>query len=310
MKILVSGSIAYDYIMDFPGFFKDHILPERIHAINVSFLVNQLKINFGGTAGNIAYSLALLGESPVIISTAGSDFEKYQKWLEKSKIDYSEIKIIDHELTAVAHIVTDMGDNQITAFYPGAMRYSGGEIKKDLLNDVLAIVAPGFDGDMKNYPKVYKKNNVPYIYDPGQQITALQDEDLREGISGAKVFISNDYELSLIAAKTGWGNQDIMDRVEIMVTTMGEKGAVIKTGGKLIDIAPARVEKVVDPTGAGDMWRAGFIKGLVNGWSLEKSGRLGSVVSAYGVETYGTQTHNFSWDDVSKRYRDNFGEEI
>lgn len=310
MNILVSGSIAYDSIMDFPDHFKNHILPDKIHNLNVSFLIGGMKLNFGGTAGNIAYNLKLLGENPVIISTAGKDFEKYKNWLEKNKIDHSGIKIIKDEFTALAHIITDQSDNQITAFYPGSMKYSAGKIQKKLSKSAFAVVAPGYKQDMVNYARIYKENNIPYIFDPGQQITSLDKKDLKNGIEGARVFISNDYELSLVMKKTGWNESDIMERAKILVTTLGEKGSVIKTQKEKLEILPAKPESVSDPTGAGDAYRAGFIKGLINKWPLEKCGKLASIISAYTVETYGTQTHKFGWEDIKARYKNNFREEI
>jgi adenosine kinase len=310
MNILVSGSIAYDSIMDFPDHFKNHILPDKIHNLNVSFLIDGLKLNYGGTAGNIAYNLSLLEETPTVISVAGEDFGKYKKYLEDIGVDCSRIKIISGETTAVAHIITDLGDNQITAFHPGAMKHSSGEIEGELLEDALAIIAPGNRDDMARYAAAYKKNDTPYIFDPGQQITALSSEELRSSIDGAKVFISNDYEFSLVLAKTGWTEEDILDKVEMLVTTLGEKGSVIKTKSEKLDIPPARVRELKDPTGAGDAYRAGFIKGLANQWPLLKTGRLASVVAAYAVETYGTQNHAFNREDVCERYKDNFGENL
>lgn len=310
MNILVSGSIAHDSIMNFPDHFKNHILSDKIHSLSVSFLIDDMKVNYGGTAGNIAYSLALLEERPTIISTAGNDFGEYKKWLNKNNIKTDFIKIIKNELTGLAHIITDLSDNQITAFYPGSMKYSGGEIKKDLLENAIAIVAPGFKGDMTDYPRLYKKNNIPYIFDPGQQIPALSAEELRESITSAKAFISNDYELSLVLAKTGWDEGDILNQVEILVTTLGEKGSVVKTKKEKFDIPPAKPQDIKDPTGAGDAYRAGFIKGLINNYPMDKTGKLASLVSVYAVENYGTQNHKFSWGDVQKRYRENFGDNI
>lgn len=310
MNILVSGSIAYDSIMDFPDHFSNHILPDKIHNLNVSFLIDGLKLNFGGTAGNIGYNLKLLGETPIIISAAGKDFEKYRQWMEDVGINFSNIKIIDNKFTALAHIITDKGDNQITAFYPGSMKYSGGKIKKKFLDNALAIVAPGFIGDMIEYPRVYKENNIPYIYDPGQQITTLSASQLRNGMEGAMIFISNDYELSLVMGKTGWSEKDITERVENLITTLGEKGSIIRTKKEKLEIPPAHPKAVKDPTGAGDAYRAGFIKGLINQWPMEKAGKLASVVSVYAVETYGTQVHKFNWEDIKARYRNNFNEEI
>lgn len=310
MNILISGSIAYDSVMDFPDYFKNHILPDKIHNLSVSFQVNGLKINYGGTAGNIAYNLKLLGESPLIIATAGHDFDKYKTWLIKNRINYSGIRIINKELTALAHIITDKADNQITAFYPGSMKYSGGKIKKSWLQDSLAIVAPGYMSDMIEYPKQYRKNNILYIFDPGQQIPVLSKQALRDGIKHAKAFISNDYELSMVSKKTSWSEKKILDKTGMLITTLGAKGSIIKTKDKKYIIPSAKPKNTSDPTGAGDAYRAGFIKGLVENWPLDKVGRLASIVSVYTVETYGTQNHTFSWNDIKKRYKKNFKENL
>lgn len=296
--------------MDFPDYFKNHILPDKIHNLNVAFLIDGIKLNFGGTAGNIAYNLKLLGEDPVIISTAGKDFEKYREWLKKNGIGCKNIRIIKDEFTALAHIITDQGDNQITAFYPGSMKYPSGKIKKELLKNSLAIVAPGCQTDMLDFIRIYKKNSVPYIFDPGQQITALSEKDLKKGIEGALAFVSNDYELSLVIKKTGWSEGDILKKVEILVTTLGEKGSIVKSKKKKWNISPARPKNTSDPTGAGDAYRSGFIKGLINKWPLEKCGKLASIVSIYTVETYGTQTHKFRWKDIKERYQKNYKEKL
>lgn len=310
MKILVSGSIAYDSVMDFPDYFKNHILPDKIHNLSVSFQIDGLKINYGGTAGNIAYNLKLLGESPLIMATAGHDFNNYRTWLMNNSIDCSGIRIIKKELTAFAHIITDKADNQITAFYPGSMKYTGGNIKKQWLRNALAIIAPGYTSDMIEYPKEYRKNNIPYIFDPGQQIPVLSKQALRDGIKYAKAFISNDYELSMVSKKTLWSEKEILAKTGLVITTLGAKGSIIKTKDKKYIIPSAKPENTKDPTGAGDAYRAGFIKGMVENWPLDKAGRLASVVSVYTVETYGTQTHTFTWNDIKKRYRKNFGENI
>lgn len=311
MNIFVSGSLAFDNIMDFPDHFRNHILPDKIHNLNVSFLINDLKTNFGGTAGNIAYSLALLGEKPIVLATAGKDFVNYKKWLSKNRVNVSYIKIIEKEFTARAHIITDQGDNQITAFYPGSMKYTGLDLKDQFLSkNSLAIVSPGSKQDMLKYISVYKKNKIPYIFDPGQQITALTIKEIKTGIEGAKVFISNDYELALVSEKAGWSKTDIIGKVGVLVTTLGEKGSLIESKGKTYKIPAAKPKKIKDPTGAGDAYRAGFIKGLIAGLTLDKIGRLASVVSVYAVETYGTQNHKFTWEDVQKRYKINYKEGI
>lgn len=311
--ILVSGSLAHDYIMDFPGYFRDHIIPEKLHALSVSFFINKMERNFGGTAGNIAYNLALLGEKPTILASAGNDFMAYSKWLIAKGIDISKVRKIAHLPTAGAYIMTDQADNQITGFYPGAMgvRYQGSGIRSQVVKKAkLAIVAPGNLEDIRALVKVYKKYRAPYIFDPGQVITALTPQDLRNGIDGAEVFISNDYELEMVLKKTGWKKRDILRRVKVLVTTLGERGSVIEGGVGCWSIPPAKPKNVSDPTGAGDAYRAGFIKGLLLGLPYDKVGKLASTVAAYTVEKYGTQTHSFTWEDVLKRYRTNYKENL
>lgn len=310
MKIFVSGSLAYDRIMNFPGKFSEHILPEKIHNLNISFPLETFTENFGGTAGNIAYNLSLLGEKPVILATVGNDFDPYRAWMDKHNIDSSMIKIVPEEKTSFCYIMTDRSDNQITAFYPGAMKYHGNNPGKDDTNDALAIIAPGCIESMKEYANFYRENNIPYVYDPGQQITSLNDRDLLHGISGAKVFISNNYELGMVMQKTGFGENDLLEKVEILVTTLGDKGCMIRTKEKLYNIPPAKPENASDPTGAGDAFRAGFIKGLAQGLPLDVAGRLASAVAVYTVEKYGTQTHTFTIKDLKERYKQNFQEEL
>ena len=321
MRILISGSLAYDKIMNYPGYFRDSFVVDKIHNINVSFLVDGLKESFGGTAGNIAYNLALLSETPTVLATAGDDFSKYKNWLSAKKVDTSKIKIIESELTAFANIMTDNGDNQIAAFYPGAMKYavetprwdvseSSDKTNQEMPNrgvsTEIGLIAAGNMDDMVNLAKIYADKNIPYIYDPSQQIPALSEDALRDGIKGAKIFISNDYELSLVSKKTGWSEEEIEKNVEILVTTLGEKGSIIKTKGEVYEIPPAKIEKIVDPTGAGDAYRAGLIKGLLEDWSLEKTGKFAGVVAAYAVENQGTQNHEFTLDDIWRRFEENF----
>jgi adenosine kinase len=206
--------------------------------------------------------------------------------------------------------MTDNSDNQITAFYPGAMSCPGNPPGKEPVGGALAIVAPGFREDMRNNVAFYKANSIPYIYDPGQQIPDLDAQDLSEGISGAKVFISNDYELSLVMQKTGFGEHDILAKSEMLITTLGGKGSVLKTRGAVYSIPPAKPDNVSDPTGAGDAFRAGLIKGLASKLPLEAVGRLAATVAVYSVEKYGTQTHEFTLDRLKERYKQNFGQEL
>lgn len=314
MKIFVSGSLAFDKIMDFPGYFKDHILPDKIHTLNVSFTVEKIKENFGGTAGNISYNLALLGENPVIFSTVGRDFKDYSLWLKKHGVDVGKIKITDGEQTAFCNIITDQSDNQLTAFYMGAMgrAYKAGlsDIKSDPNDDLMAIISPGCIDDIIELAKLYKQQNIPYIFDPGQSIPALSKENLCESIKGSKAFISNDYELSLVLNKTGWNEDKILDNTEMIVTTFGDKGSIIKKKEVSYKIDPAKPKNTSDPTGAGDAYRAGLIKGLIKNWPLKTVGQFAGVIACYTVEKYGTQTHYFTMKDVRNRYKENFGEEL
>ncbi|MFH1890710.1 MAG: carbohydrate kinase family protein [Candidatus Kuenenbacteria bacterium] len=301
-NIVVSGSICYDKIMDFPGSFSDHIMPDKIHSLSVSFVVDKMKVNFGGTAGNIAHNLKLLGESPIIFSQAGKDFSNYKKWLKKNKISDKEIKIIRSKDTTSANIITDKKDNQITALHLETMGVPCGiteSLVKKYLPVFLAIIAPGNTQDMIDAAIVYKKLNIPYIADPGQQIPALTARELLFLIGGAKVLMCNDYELALITKALKHLNTEalkhIRELVDILVVTYGAKGSVIYNRNKVIKIKAYKPRKIVDPTGAGDGYRAGFIKGLVSGWDLKKCGDLASKVAKYPVEHYGTQEHTFNF---------------
>lgn len=310
MKILVSGSIAFDKIMDFPGYFKDHILPDKIHNLNVSFFITKTNENFGGTAGNISYNLGLLGEDPIILSSAGNDFENYGKWLSSHGADISRIRIIKDDRTALATMITDRADNQISAFCPGAMINS---CKMDISEegpDTLAIVAPGLMDDMVKLSSIYKNRGIPYIFDPGQAITSLSKDNLIKCIRSAKILISNDYELSMILSKTGLDEKEILLNIETLITTLGEKGSILKTRGKSFKIKSAKPNKVVDPTGAGDAYRAGFIKGLVEKWPLDVACEFAGVTACYAVENYGTQNHKFNFTDTANRYETNFNKKL
>lgn len=311
MNILVSGSLAYDRIMDFPGRFADHILPEKIHILNVCFIVNGMTEKFGGTAGNIAYSLALLGERPTLLASAGKDFGRYRIWLEKHNIDLSGVRAVSDDFTAGAYITTDKADNQITGFNPGAMKYPCG-FDLDGLDprQTLAIVAPGCLEDMAGYSALFKKRAIPYIADPGQSIPALTDDQLKIMIDGAAILISNDYELELIKSRTGWDVAELVRRAGAVITTLGEKGALVRTRDKTRSIAAARVAAVCDPTGAGDAFRAGLIKGLVLGKELMAAAAMGATCAAYAVEHHGTQEHRFDWDQFGQRLLNAFGQAI
>ena len=308
MQILISGSLAYDRIMDFPGKFSDHILADKIHILNVCFVVNGLAEKFGGTAGNIAYTLALLGERPLILATAGNDFDKYEDWLRQHDLPLDGIRLIPEELTAGAYITTDLADNQITGFNPGAMKYpSLYEVDHAQKPDRLAIVAPGNVEDMVNYSLSYKEHNIAYIFDPGQQITSLSAEQLTDLVSGSRLLIANDYELELIVQKTGLSRDKLLKRTGAIIVTFGENGSLIITARGETKIGVAKPSKVLDPTGAGDAYRAGLLKGLVLGRELADAARMGATSASYAVECQGTQEHSFTQEDFWARYQQNFG---
>lgn len=308
MRIFISGSLAYDRIMDFPGRFVDHILPEKIHILNVCFMVNGLTERFGGTAGNIAYNLALLGERPLILATAGRDFGAYRQRLAQLGLPLTGIKEIPQEFTAGAYITTDLSDNQITGFNPGAMKYAS-EYRFDGLDPAaaLAIVAPGNLEDMLVYTRFYKQVGVRYIFDPGQSIPAWESGELREMATGALALIVNDYELEMFRQKTGLDEVDLLEITPHLITTRGEQGSVVQTDKSREEIPAVPARQVLDPTGAGDAYRAGLLLGLVLGLSWAEAGRLGAVLASFCVEKQGTQEHRLAVPEFWERYAENFG---
>jgi adenosine kinase len=309
-KILVTGSVAYDRIMNFPGYFKDNILPDQIHNLNVSFFVDKFRESFGGTGGNIAYNLNLLETNFLTWANVGDDFENYKQWLLKNNIDISKIKVFKDQKTAGAYIITDQADNQIAGFFPGAMMESI-SLKPIVLKNIgLAIVSPQNPIDMVELPLLFKDNKIPYIFDPGQQVSSLSGEQLKQSINGSKVLIGNDYEIKLIQEKTEWSLENLQKQTEILIITLGEKGSQIYNKNKEYIIKPAEAKNTSDPTGAGDAYRAGLIKGLIEKWPLEKIGKFAGLISVYTVEKYGTQTHEFTWSELEKRYRQNYKEQL
>lgn len=302
MNIIVSGSLAYDRIMDFPGYFSDHILPDKIHVLNICFQVNGMKEKFGGTAGNIAYALALMGEKPEISSAIGHDYHRYLDWLAKNQISIQHIKIIEDDFTASAYITTDRSDNQITGFNPGAMKYSSClDFEKLNPRETLLIVSPGNLEDMVNYPRLCKTKKIDYIFDPGQSLPMLEPLDLIQSIEGCRLLISNDYELDLILKKTGLDKKDLLNRAGTVIVTLGEKGSTILTAEKEIPIPAIKPKKIEDPTGAGDAYRGGLISGLIQGKTIEESARMGSVCASFAVEQYGTQEYRFTNQEFVER---------
>lgn len=308
MKVYITGSLAFDRIMPFPGKFSDHILPEKIHILNVSFVVSGLDEKFGGTAGNIAYTMALLDEKPIVLSQVGKDFKIYDEWLQQHGLPVEGIRTIDHEHTAGAYITTDMSDSQITGFNPGAMQHSCNYDMASIdKNSSIGIISPGNVEDMVNHPQYYRENGIKFIFDPGQQTIALGGEKLKECLEGAHMLITNDYELQMIMNSTGYSKEEVLARVDICVTTLGEHGCTIIQDGEETKVSAAKANQVIDPTGAGDAFRAGLLKGVCLGKDIETACRLGAVAAAYSVETNSPQGHRFTWDEFLKRYEENYG---
>jgi len=302
MNILTSGSLAHDRILNFPGYFSDHILPDKIHVLNVSFTVNSMIEKFGGTAGNIAYALSLLGEKPIILATIGRDYHTYFEWLMKNNMDYDNITIIEEELTASAYIITDQADNQITGFNPGAMKYpSSFNFDKVNPKESIAIIAPGNLEDMMNYSVTCRARCIDYIFDPGQSLPMWDSQNLTQCVEGSKILISNDYELELVMDKTGLDKKELLQLTNYIIVTLGELGSRVCTPDCEIDIPAIKPKQVLDPTGAGDAYRAGLIKGLIQCSNIEQSAKMGSVCASFAVECYGTQEYHFSLMEFEER---------
>jgi adenosine kinase len=309
VNIYISGSMAYDRIMDFPGKFSDHILPDKIHILNVCFNVNGMYEKFGGTAGNIAYSLSLLNERSLIISTIGKDYHNYFDWLNKNNIPVDGIRIIQEELTAGAYITTDMSDNQITGFNPGAMkhpskyRFADGDPE-----NAIGLIAPGNIEDMIEYADIWRNKGIRYICDPGQSMSKWEGKAMRDWIKGSMLLISNDYELEMIMKITGLDKKELLGFTKTIITTLAEKGSLISASGFEVHVPASEVRNVTDPTGAGDAYRAGMLKGIVMGKNIETAAKIGTVAAAYAIEKYGTQEHQYTYEEFVERYRSNFGE--
>lgn len=309
--ITVTGSLAFDYIMDYQGVFSDHIMPDKIHQINLSFLVNTLKKQKGGTAGNISYNLALLKSSVSIFAAAGNDFDEYSDFLKNSGVDISNIQIIKDQPTASAFIMTDLSDNQITGFYPGAMTDSVNYSLKDLKNKPeFVVISPNDPKAIIKLSQECRELNIPFMVDIGMQLPALESEEIRQILQGSAVLVGNDYEISLLKEKTSLDDQQLISLAKILITTLGAKGSTIQNSKKIFAIPAAKPLKVLDPTGAGDAYRAGFLAGFLKGLDLQICGQIGAVTSCYTVEKYGTTSHKFTVPEFCERYKENFGETL
>jgi adenosine kinase len=307
MNIVVTGSIAFDYLMSFPGKFTEHFLPEHMERVSLSFLVDTMDKRRGGCAPNIAYTLALLGERPLLMATAGEDFGEYRRWLEAAGIDTALVKQIDGKFCASFFCSTDVDNNQIASFYTGAMA-DAGQLSFRAVHDCgLAIISPNDPGAMVQYAEECRTLGIRHIFDPGQQCARMSGDELRDGVVGATIVIVNDYELELLRQKTGLSEDDILEKSEALIVTRGEHGSSVLTRGERVDVAAVTPHRIVDPTGVGDAYRGGLMKGLALGLPFEICARLGSVAAAYALEHLGGQSHAYTWEEFRGRYEQHFG---
>ncbi len=311
MPIIISGSLAYDSIMDFPDSFKNHILPDQIHILNVCFIVQEMKKHFGGCAGNIAYTMNLLGASPLILAPLGSDGDGYKKMLETQGISVKYIPLSSHKLTSHATITTDKDHNQIIAYFNGAGDEAINVHIQDISEPVeLALIAPTSKNAMIQHANECVEKNIPFVFDPSHQLTAFTAEELKDLLQKAHIYIANDYEMKLTEQKTGWTMEQILEHVQILVVTLGSQGSMIRTKDQILNVGPCPAFSVQDPTGAGDSYRAGFFTAYAKGMSLETCAKVGSVAATYTVEHMGTQNHRFTKQEFADRYEQTYGEKL
>ncbi|MDR2214573.1 MAG: carbohydrate kinase family protein [Nevskiaceae bacterium] len=309
-RALICGSMAYDTIMVFQDRFRNHLIADKLHMLNVSFLVPQMRREFGGCAGNIAYNLMLLGDPGIILATVGHDFGPYAEWLDKQGVSREGITVAREEHTGQAFITTDLDNNQITAFHPGAMGASHRNRVGDVRDIALGIVAPDGRQGMIEHAQQFADANIPFIFDPGQGLPMFGGEDLKAFIEQATWVTVNEYEWSLMAERTGWSEADIASKVRALIVTQGGEGSVIYTQGGKIVIPPAPARQVVDPTGCGDAYRAGLIHGLLHDLPWEVTGRIASLIGSLKIETRGTQNHHFTMAEFRTRYSAVFGSDL
>jgi adenosine kinase len=310
MSILICGSIAYDNIMVFPGRFSDHILPEQIHILNVSFLVPELRREFGGCAGNIAYNLKMLGSEPLVMGAVGDDSPPYLERLKRLGIKLDSVRRVPRTLTAQAFITTDLDDNQITAFHPGAMNHSHeNRITRDL-GVKLAIVAPDGREGMLRHARELADLGIPFMFDPGQGLPMFSGEELLAFVAQASYLALNDYEGRMLEERSGRKLEEIAPKVKALVLTRGAEGSIIYADGKRFDIPCAKAAAVVDPTGCGDAYRAGLLYGIASEFDWQKTGRLASLMGAIKVASRGGQNHSAGRDEIRRLYRQNFGSDL
>ena len=310
MAALICGSLAYDNIMVFPDRFKNHILPEKIHILNVCFMVPELRREFGGCAGNIAYNLKLLEGDPLPMGTVGSDCGSYFEWFDRAGIRRDYITVIDNTLTAQAFITTDLDDNQITAFHPGAMNFSHKNSVLDTMGVTIGLLAPDGREGMIQHAREFVEAGISFMFDPGQGMPMFSQDDLLQFIEQARWLAVNDYEWQLMQDRTGLSSRDLTERVEALIVTRGAEGSSIYTKDHHYVIPTAQARAVKDPTGCGDAYRAGLLYGLMNKLDWETTGRIAALLGAIKIEHHGTQNHRFSRSEFEARYQESFGSSI
>ena len=310
MRTLICGSFAFDHIMVFGDRFKNHILPDKVHMLNVSFLVPEMRREFGGCAGNIAYNLKLIGGDPVPMGTVGEDFEPYARWMDQCGLDRTHVKMIDGAFTGQAFVTTDLDDNQITAFHPGAMSFSHRNTVTDAAAIGIGIVSPDGRDGMIEHAAQFEAAGIPFIFDPGQGLPMFDADDLRRFIGQATWLASNDYEWEMIAERTGMTIAAALEQLEAVVITRGSEGSTVFTRDGQIDIPVVAVEETRDPTGCGDAYRAGLLYGLANELDWQTSGQIASLLGALKIAEHGTQNHRFTLKQFRDRYRAEFGSEF
>jgi len=307
MSALICGSLAYDTIMVFQDQFRNHILPDKVHILNVSFLVPRMRREFGGCAGNIAYNLKLLGDDPIPFGAVGQDFGPYREHLQRCGIRLDHVLVYDELFTPQCFITTDMDNNQITAFHPGAMLNSHEHHVKDVEGVSFGIVAPDSRDGMLQHAREFAEKGTPFIFDPGQAMPLFDGAEFRSMIEKATYVIVNDYESQLLQQRTGWSAQEIASRVKAYIVTLGPRGSHIYTEGTTHEIPPARERQVVDPTGCGDAYRAGLIFGIMKGKDWPTVGRMASLMGALKIEHPGTQNQRFTYSEFADQFRQQFG---
>jgi len=311
MKVALTGSIAYDYLMSFPGHFQEHILADKLESISLSFLVESMIKRRGGVGPNIGYTMALLGGDPILFSTAGQDFAEYRSWLDSKGVDTRGVQVIEDEFTASFFATTDRDNCQIASFYPGAMSHAS-EVKiADWQGEKLdlIVISPTDPIAMDLYIDEAAALNIPYLYDPSQQTVRLSGDELRKGVEGAYALFTNYYEFCLIEKHTGLSLADIQDLVEILVITKGEDGSLIYSGGKEIEVPVIPPKTIIDPTGVGDAFRGGFLTGMSYDLGLELCGQIGALAAAYCLETDGPQSHSYTVEEFIHRFRKHFDDQ-